>query len=92
MTDPGDPPSLQSATDLVVSSLQMPKREGIELAVRARTVAMLIIAVMVSILTPWPEAIYYILLIGLFILIGLIQRRAGRVGTSRLELFLLFRQ
>ena len=72
------------------AALQRHKREGIELAVRARTVAMLIIAVMVSILTPWPEAIYYILLIGLFILIGLVQRRAGRVGTSRLELFLLF--
>lgn len=72
------------------AALERHKRQGVELAVRARIVAMLVIAVMVSILTPWPEAIYYVFLICLFILIGLIQRRVGRVGTSRLELLLLF--
>ena len=71
-------------------ALQRHKREGLELAIRARIIAMAIVAVMITIFTPWPAAIYYILLCGVFVLIGLAQRRFGRVGTSRVELFLLF--
>jgi adenylate cyclase len=74
----------------VENALQRHKREGIELAVKARTFAMLIVAVMVSVLTPWPEAIYYLVLVGLFLLIGLAQRSVARVGTSTAELGLLF--
>ena len=73
-----------------LAALERHKREGMELAVRARTIAMLVIAVMVSVLTPWPEAIYYLVLIALFIGIGLLQRRVGRVGVSNVELVLLF--
>lgn len=74
----------------VAHALEHHKREGVELAVRARTIAMLVVAVMVSFLTPWPDAIYYLLLVGLFILIGLAQRAVARVGTSQAELALLF--
>lgn len=74
----------------VADALERHKREGIELAVRARTIAMLVVALMVSLLTPWPDAIYYVVLVGLFILIGLAQRSVARVGTSRAELALLF--
>ena len=73
-----------------LEALERHKREGMDLAVRARTIAMLVIMVMVSVLTPWPEALYYIALTGLFILIGFAQRRVGRVGTSTPELALLF--
>ena len=74
----------------VAHALERHKREGIELAVRARTIAMLIVATMVSVLTPWPEALYYLALVVMFILIGLAQRSVARVGTSRAELALLF--
>lgn len=83
---PDTPPENRFA----LSALERHKREGLELAVRARTIAMLVIAVMVSCLTPWPEALYYVALTGLFILIGFAQRRVGRVGASGTELALLF--
>ena len=73
-----------------LEALERHKREGMELAVRARTVAMLVIAVMVFFLTPWPESLYYLAIIFLFIGIGLLQRRFGRVGVSNAELVLLF--
>ena len=71
-------------------ALERHKRQGLELAVRARLIAMAVIAVMVSILTPWPELLYYLVIVVLFVLIGLAQRRYGRVGLSRVELVLLF--
>ncbi|MEL7469994.1 MAG: adenylate/guanylate cyclase domain-containing protein [Pseudomonadota bacterium] len=74
----------------VAAALQEHKRRGIELAVRARIIAMSVIGIMVLYLTPWPEVLYYEVLVGLFILIGLAQRRYARVGTSRAELALLF--
>ncbi|MEM7685231.1 MAG: adenylate/guanylate cyclase domain-containing protein, partial [Pseudomonadota bacterium] len=74
----------------VAAALEEHKRRGVELAVRARTIAMTTIGLMVLALTPWPEVLYYEVLVGLFILIGLAQRRYARVGTSRAELALLF--
>lgn len=74
----------------VASALERHKREGVELAVRARTIAMLAVGVMITVLTPWPESLFYLVLTGLFILIGLAQRSVARVGTSRAELALLF--
>ncbi len=71
-------------------ALERHKRQGLELAVRARVVAMVVIGLTVSILTPWPEAAYYLIISVLFILIGVAQHRYGRVGTSRVELVLLF--
>ncbi len=74
----------------VTEALARHKREGIELAIRARTIAMGVIAIMLLFMTPWPEVLYYEVLAGLFILIGLAQRSVARVGTSRAELALLF--
>ena len=71
-------------------ALERHKREGLELAVRARMIAMAVIAVMLVIVVPWPDVAYYLILDGLFVLIGLAQRRVGRVGMSRAELALLF--
>ncbi|MEM0989724.1 MAG: adenylate/guanylate cyclase domain-containing protein [Pseudomonadota bacterium] len=91
-----DPPGISRdsagvpANRYAEEALARHKREGLELAVRTRTIAMLIIAATVTMLTPWPEVLYYLVLIGLFILIGFAQRRVGRVGLSRAELVLLF--
>lgn len=74
----------------VADALERHKREGMELAVRARIIAMSAIAVLITVIVPWPAALYYFALILAFIAIGLLQRRVARVGTSRLELALLF--
>ena len=66
------------------------KRDGLLLAVRARWVALAIIALLLPYLNFTWEALYYeFLLIG-FALIGWAQLRAGRVAQSRRELVLIF--
>jgi len=66
------------------------KQEGLVLAVRARWVAMAVIAVLVPFLNPNWEVVYYLVLIGIFVLIGWAQLNVGKVGQSRPELVLLF--
>jgi adenylate cyclase len=63
---------------------------GLQLAVRARYVALTIIACLLPIINPTWEQLYYVVLLGLFALIGWGQVRVGRVGVSRSELALLF--
>ncbi|MFK7750972.1 MAG: adenylate/guanylate cyclase domain-containing protein [Sedimentitalea sp.] len=71
------------------AALVQHKREGLELAVRTRWAALAVIAVLLLILNPaWEMLYYHGLLIGLA-LVGWMQRRVGRVGRSRAELALL---
>ncbi|MCV2887664.1 adenylate/guanylate cyclase domain-containing protein [Ruegeria aquimaris] len=72
------------------AALERHKREGLELAVRARWVAMLVIAVLLIFVNPQWEVLYYHGILGLIALNGWFIRRAGRVGQSRTELFLIF--
>ena len=72
-----------------MEALARHKREGMELAVRARTIAMLVVAVMISFLAPWPQVIYYHVILALFVLIGFAQQRVGRVGASPAEMGLM---
>lgn len=89
---PGFTPVPQILPDnrYAAAALERHKREGLELAVRARIAAMAVIAVVVGFLTPWPAALYYETIIVVFVLIGLAQRRLGKVGQNRSELVLLF--
>ena len=66
------------------------KREGLLLAVRARWVALAVIAVTLPIINPNWDVIYYIVMLGLFALIGWAQLKVGKVGRSQPELFLIF--
>ncbi len=66
------------------------KREGLDLAVRARIWAMVAIGVFIPMITPWPAVLFYEAILVLFILLGLAQRRVGTVGHNRWELVLLF--
>jgi adenylate cyclase len=61
------------------------KQEALQLAVRARYVALAVIACLLPIINPTWEQLYYVVL-----LIGWAQVRVGRVGVSRPELALLF--
>ncbi len=70
--------------------LERHKREGLDLAVRARWVAMSIIGVFLLFTVHWPEVFYYELILFLLCVNGWLIRRAGRVGRSKMELFLIF--
>lgn len=66
------------------------KRQGLLLAVRARWVALAVIAVSLPIINPNWDVIYYIGMLGLFALIGWAQLKVGKVGRSQPELLLIF--
>src|SRR6201993_4429042 len=90
---PGGGNRRNSETDTVQfaqAALATAKQEGLQLAVRARYVALAIIACLLPILNPSWEQLFYVVLLGLFALIGWAQTRVGRVGVSRVELALLF--
>jgi adenylate cyclase len=72
------------------AALEAGKQEGLQLAVRARYVALAVIACLLLVINPAWEQLYYVALLGLFALIGWAQVRVGRVGVSRSELALLF--
>ncbi|MEM9440714.1 MAG: adenylate/guanylate cyclase domain-containing protein [Pseudomonadota bacterium] len=88
---PGLTPALPYKPDnrVVQEALERHKQEGMELAVKARTVAMSIVIVMLFFTTPWPLFLYYQGVALLFILNGLAQQRVAKVGLSRPELALL---
>jgi len=90
---PRAPSRRDTETDTVQfaqAALAAAKQEGLQLAVRARYVALAIIACLLLIINPVWEQLYYVVLLGLFALIGWGQVRVGRVGVSRSELALLF--
>ncbi len=88
LVERGEPPVVDNAHAL--AALERHKRHGMKLAVRARIIAMSVISVVLAIIVPWPAVIYYLVLVLGFIGIGLLQSRFARVGTSRVELILLF--
>lgn len=70
--------------------MEKDKQEALWLAVRARWVALALIAVLTVYVNPRQEVLYYLAILGGFALIGWAQLRVGRAGASRPELFLLF--
>ena len=66
------------------------KCEGMDLAVRARWVALAVIAVFLVFLTPGREVLFYHGVLALLALNGWLLRRVARVGQSRAELALIF--
>ncbi|MBI5319203.1 adenylate/guanylate cyclase domain-containing protein [Bradyrhizobium sp.] len=72
------------------AALAESKREGLWLAVRARWVALAVIAVTLPIMNPHWDVLYYIASLGLFAAIGWAQLKVGKAGVSRPELFLMF--
>src|SRR5262245_26554715 len=80
----------QDVQKFAEAALAESKREGLWLAVRARWVALAVIAVMLPFLNPHWEVVYYIASLGLFAGIGWAQLKVGKAGVSRPELFLMF--
>lgn len=75
--------------EFALAALEKHKAEGMRLAVRARLIALAVIAIMFPIINPRPEVLYYEAFAILFALIGWAQLRAARVGRSRAELLLM---
>src|SRR6056297_3379969 len=71
------------------AALERHKREGLDLAVRARWIALGIITVMLPLLNPQIEMLYYVFLLAIMAGLGWAQRHVGRVGRSRAELVLI---
>lgn len=80
----------QETVTFAEAAIQNAKREGLWLAVRARWIALAIVAVMLPFLNPTWEVTYYLALTSLFALIGWAQLKVGRAGVSRPELLLMF--
>jgi hypothetical protein len=80
----------EETSSVVLDAIAADKREGLRLAVKARWIALAVIAVFLVYLTPRWEVIYYESLILGFAAIGWAQLKLGRVGSSRPELFLMF--
>lgn len=72
------------------AALERHKREGMEFAFRARIGALAVFAVMLPLIGPLKEALYYEALLVLLALVGWLQRRAAKVGRSRAEMGLIF--
>ncbi|WP_108839138.1 adenylate/guanylate cyclase domain-containing protein [Tateyamaria sp. Alg231-49] len=66
------------------------KREGLVLALRARWIALAVLAVMLPLLNPRIEVLYHEFLLLLLALNGYLQWRFGAIGRNRVEPFLLF--
>ncbi len=86
----GRPKAQQDTLKFAEAAIADSKREGLLLAVRARWVALAVIAVALPIINPNWDVIYYVVMLGLFALIGWAQLKVGKVGRSQPELFLIF--
>ncbi len=72
------------------AALEAHKREGLELAVNARWIAMGVIGVFLIYLNPEKDVLFYHAILLLLCFNGWLMRRVGRVGQSRPELLLIF--
>ena len=72
------------------AALERNKREGLELAVRARWIAMALTGLLLIYLNPHWDVLWYHFILLLICANGWLIRRAGRVGQSRTELLLIF--
>jgi adenylate cyclase len=85
-----EPRRAAATSPLLEEALERHKREGLELAVRARWIALLVIGVLLIYLTRSWTVIYYEIILVLFALIAWAQSRVGRHGRSGLEMALIF--
>lgn len=74
----------------LAEALAEDKRDGLRLAVKARWMALAVIALFLLYINPNLEVLYYETILAGFALIGWAQLKLGRVGRSRPELALMF--
>lgn len=74
----------------LMRALEIEKMEGQRIATWARAAALAVVSLLLIYLNPRMEMLYYEALIVLFVVNGVAQLRAARVGQSLLELALIF--
>ena len=72
------------------AALDAHKRRGLQLAVQARWIMMPLIGLFLTVFIPGVEVLYYHGFLLLLCLNGWFISRAGKVGRSKMELFLIF--
>jgi len=82
-------PEDTEANRFTEATLERHKREGMDLAVKARWIALAVIAVMLPFLNPSWDMLYYEVMLLALAGVGWLQRRVGRVGRSRVEFFVM---
>lgn len=85
-----DATEVDETSRYTVQALEDHKREGADLAVKARWAALVVIAILLPFLNPSLSVLYYEVALGLMAFNGWLMRRAARVGVSRVELALIF--
>ena len=90
----GDLPAQMTAQEaeanrFTEAALERHKREGVELATRARLIALAVIAVMLPFLNATWDVLYFEAFLVVFALNGLAQRHVARVGRSMTEFALM---
>jgi adenylate cyclase len=70
-------------------ALEEEKQEGHEIAVWARTVALVVVSVMLPFINPNRDVLYYEAYLVVFVVLGWLQLRVATVGQSRTELALI---
>ncbi len=85
-----DPRPEGPAASFTQAALERHKREGMDLAFRARMAALAVFAVMLPFLGSLREALYFEVMLLLLAVVGWLQRRVAKVGLSRLEILLVF--
>lgn len=86
---PDEPKPEGPAARFAEAALERTKREGMELALRARWVALAVIALMLPVVGPGWEMIWYHFMLVLLAVNGWLQRRVARVGRNRSEVALI---
>lgn len=81
---------IERTNQYTIAALARHKQEGLELAVRARWVALLVVAILLPFLNFQIEVLFTHFLLALIALNGWVLRRVGRVGRSRSELLFIF--
>lgn len=79
-----------AANRFTEAALVSHKNEGLLLAVRARWVALAVVAIMLPFLNPRIEVLWHEALLLVLAINGYVQMRIGTVGQNRWELLLLF--
>lgn len=71
-------------------ALEKAKQEGLGLAIRVRSIALVMVALLLAALNPTLNTLYYEVLLLSFVLLAIAQRKIGRAGASPRELTLMF--
>src|SRR5262245_32402248 len=74
----------------LLRALEEEKREGQRIAITARTIALVVIALFLPFLNPTIEVLYYETFLVVLMVVGWAQLKVARVGRSRAELALIF--